>query len=113
MPRLMRDIVESAIRAQPDMLVVGVLGVVGARDSLSDAVQRARPNVVILGRASAESRACEALLYEHPHVRLLEVIDDGRSATLCELRPHRVPIGDVSPEGLVGAIRAASSVEAS
>lgn len=113
MPRMLRDIIETAIRSQPDMIVVGVMGVVGAGDALSDAVQRDKPDVVILGiEADAGPHACEALLYDHPHVRLLEVTDDGRGATLCELRPHRVPIGDVSAEGLVGAIRA-SGIEAS
>src|SRR5687768_1665623 len=107
MPRMMRDIVEMAIRSQPDMLVVGVTGVEGAGDTLGDAVHRAKPDVVILGlEAATGPRTCEALLYDNPHVRLLEVTDDGRGATLCELRPHRVPIGDVSPEGLVVAIRA-------
>jgi DNA-binding NarL/FixJ family response regulator len=111
MPGMMRDIVEMAIRSQPDMVIVGLLSVVGARDALSDAVQHGRPDVVIVGlEADTEPHACEDLLYDHPRVRLLEVIDDGRRATLCELRPHRVPIGNVSPEGLVGAIRAATSV---
>jgi hypothetical protein len=30
---------------------------------------------------------------------------DGRSACLYELRPHRVPLGDLSAQGLVEAIR--------
>ena len=113
MPRMMHDIVERAIRSQPDMLVVGVVGAVGASDVLSDAVQRAKPDVVILGlQPDSPLRVCEELLYDNPHVRLLEVTDDGRGATVCELRPYRVPIGDVSLEGLMGAIRG-SSVEAS
>jgi len=111
MPGMMRDIVEMAIRSQPDMVIVGLLSVVAARDALTDAVRRGRPDVVIVGlEADTEPHACEALLYDHPRVRLLEVIDGGRAATLCELRPHRVPIDNVSPEGLVGAIRAATSV---
>ena len=106
MPRMMHDIVETAIRSQPDMLVVGVMGALATSDALGSAVQRVRPDVVILGPQSEGARpTCEALLYDHPHVRLLEVTDDGRGAKLCELRPYRVTIGDVSLEGLMGAIR--------
>jgi hypothetical protein len=113
MPRMMHDIVETAIRSQPDMLVVGVMGAMATSGALSDAIQRAKPDVVILGPQTDGVRpTCEALLLEHPHVRLLEVADDGRGATLCELRPYRVTLGDVSLEGLMGAIRG-TSVEAS
>ena len=114
MPRMLRDIVERVIRSQPDMLVVGVMGVVGTSDALNSEVQRLKPNVVVLGlEADTAWNACDSLLYENPHTRLLAVTDDGRGATLCELRPHRVRIGNVSPEGLVSAIRHAAGGEVS
>jgi hypothetical protein len=40
-------------------------------------------------------------------VRAIEVRSDGRESVLYELRPHRVPLGEISSETLVRTIRAA------
>lgn len=103
---MLRDIVESLLRSQRDMYIAGELP---ARDGLSDAIGRARPDVVLLGLPSGDVPPFyNELLYAHPTLRLLAVTGDGRSAYRYELRPQRSPVGEVSPQGLLDAIRAAA-----
>ena len=106
MPRMLRDIVESAVSTQDDMQVVGADA---ARDELDAEVRRTQPDVVIVALPRDDGAgAYDALLYERPRLKLLAVTGDGRGAFLYELRPHSAPIPDVSPGGLVAAIRAAT-----
>ena len=108
---MMREIVQSTIASEADMTVVGV---VESDDTLADAVERTDADVVILALASPdEIPAYDALLYRHPRLHLLAMVDDARGALLSELRPHRASVGDVSPAGLVDAIRASVRAEAS
>jgi len=111
MPRMMREIVETTVGSEPDMHVVAALE---ADDSLAEVVARARADVVILALdAGEELRAYDALLYRHPRLHLLAVTEDGRGAVISELRPHHALLADVSPAGLVDAIRASARAEAS
>jgi DNA-binding NarL/FixJ family response regulator len=106
MPRLMREIVEGAVRSQPDMQVVAT---VEADDTIADAVARASADVVILGlERGATIGAYDGLLYRHPRLHLVALTDDGRGALMCEMRPQRTAIADVSPSGIVDAIRAST-----
>jgi hypothetical protein len=90
MPGVMRDLVETLVAAQPDLEIVG-----------GDA------DVVLVGVATiAEADALTARLYARPHQRLLALAVDGRTAVAYELRPHVTPLGTLSPEGLLAAIRA-------
>jgi DNA-binding NarL/FixJ family response regulator len=110
MPRMMREIVENIIGAESDMQVVGVAE---SDDALADAVARTRADVLILALdADGELRAYDALLFRHPRLHVLAVTEDGRGALISELRPHHVPLADVSPAGLVDAIRASARAEA-
>jgi DNA-binding NarL/FixJ family response regulator len=118
MPRMMREIVESAVSTQADMQIIGAieerLVERGALTAAAEArVERADADVVILGlQRDDEARAYDRLLYVRPRLTLLAITGDGRGAFLYELRPHKVPIGDVSPEGLLGAIRTAARSDA-
>jgi hypothetical protein len=38
-------------------------------------------------------------------VTAVALIDHGRENFVCELRPHRIPIGPLSPEALVALLR--------
>jgi hypothetical protein len=46
-------------------------------------------------------------MYARPSTRVLAITLAGGRGHLYELRPHRVPLGDVSPQGLLDAIRRA------
>jgi hypothetical protein len=101
----MRDLVEIVVGAQPDMQIVAV-------DATDPAAFGTPADVVILGVASvAEPIAHTTQLYEHPHQRILALAIDGRRAVVYELRPHLTELGEISPDGLLAAIRAGRQVE--
>ncbi len=101
MPALLRDILAQTLGAQLDMEVIGELG--GGIELLVDA---GRADVVVIGLDQLDLPGIATnLLVEYPHLVLLAMTTDGRAAALFELRPQQTPIGDVSPQGLVDAIR--------
>lgn len=103
---MLQEIVETVIAAQPDLEIAGT---VDHRDQLPEAVSRTGAEVVIVGLARGETaEGYDTLLFAHPQVKLFAVAADGRRAFLYELRPQSVPLGDVSPEELVAAIRSAA-----
>ena len=105
MPRMMRDVFKQVVEDQSDMEVVGDL--TDPVELLLAAGQR-QADVVVLGLNDADFPGiCSHLLSEYPHLKLLGVTADGRRAFLYELRPQKVAIGEVSPEGLLAAIRTA------
>jgi hypothetical protein len=104
MPRLLHDIVEEMVRTQPDMELVA------ATDDLTlqRAVTTRRPDVLIIAEGDVRG-AHEKLLLANPRLKLLVVGRDGRQAHVLELL--RTPVPNVSPQGLVDAIRAAAGSE--
>lgn len=103
LPRMLREIVEQAVMAEPDMVIVRDPG---ENHSLSATVGRTGADFVILGR-DGELDEVDGLLETHPHLRVLAVAGDGREAFLYELRPTRTPLGEISPRTIVDAIRSA------
>ncbi len=105
---MLRDVFKKVVADQPDMEVVGELD-----DSvgLLLAAGRTRADVVVLGLQNSElPGVCSHLLSEYPQIKVLGVTSDGRGAFLYELQPQKAPIGEVSPEGLLDAIRMAVRV---
>jgi DNA-binding NarL/FixJ family response regulator len=104
MPPLLRDIVEDAVAKQPDM---DVLGHFSEGDDLAQSLKEVAVDVVIVGARQPDDFAlADQCLRASPRVRVLVIANSGRNATMYEMRPHRVSLGDVSPEMLVAAIRA-------
>jgi DNA-binding NarL/FixJ family response regulator len=101
MPPLLRDIVRDVLAGEPDIEVVAEHDV--AVD-VRDAVRQDGADLVIVG-SDAASSARDAVAGNRG-VRALEVRSDGRESVLYELRPHRVPLGEISPETLLRTIRA-------
>lgn len=102
---MLGDIVANVVSEQPDMEVVGQLE---GRAALTEAATDLSADVVVVGLEAAELRTvCEELVISHPHIKVLAVAGDGRGAFLYELRPQTSPLGEVSPQGLVDAIRTA------
>ena len=109
-PRLLREIIESVVAGQGDMSIVGVIA---TREPVIAALEETPADVVIVGLRNEETAAdLTPILYERPRVKLLAISRDGGSTTVYELRPFSVPLIDVSPTGLVDAIRAAATTEA-
>jgi hypothetical protein len=69
------------------------------------AVERRRADFVIVGFDANVDEAIGSLLAADRGVRALELRADGRDGVLSELRPHRVPLGEISPETLLHTIR--------
>jgi len=102
MPALMLDIIHHVVAAEPDMAVIGVVD----DGDLPAAVRRGRADVVVVGHdAQAERDSYLPLLLRHPHVKVLAIADNGKSGSLYELRPRRVPLGKISARTLTQAIR--------
>jgi DNA-binding NarL/FixJ family response regulator len=49
-----------------------------------------------------------AVLTEHPRTTIFAVEDDGRRSFLYELRPHKVPLGEISAAELLEAVASAA-----
>jgi DNA-binding NarL/FixJ family response regulator len=67
--------------------------------------------VVIVIEDEAIPGIATHLLAEYPHLRVLGVTGDGQRAALYELEPRQVSLGEISPSGLLDAIRAAVGSE--
>jgi DNA-binding NarL/FixJ family response regulator len=103
MPRLMRDIVEAALRAEPDMTLVGMPDETAG---LVDEIGATEPDFVLIG--SDHGYSVPSLLCERPSMRVLEIEPRAADVHLYELLPRRVDLGPVSANDLVAAIRTAA-----
>ena len=109
MPRIVREMLERTIDEQPDMLLVGV----AEREQLLASTRAAEPDFVVVGvEGDDPPDDCRCLLAEQPHLRVLGVEANAGTAYLYELRPSKLPIGEVAPQEIVTAIREAA-IEAS
>lgn len=109
-PRLFVDLIERLLGTEADISIVGTAPVDGrvmrsARHLDADAI-------VLVTTADAPAESFDAALYEFPTVTLVALAPDARDATLSQLRPHHTPLGELSRDGLLEAIRAAISATA-
>ena len=105
MPRMLQEIIESVVSSQPDMTLTGP---VRRMKSVAAAGRRVRADVVILGESQEHIGGTPwQMLNENPRLKIVTISPDGHRATRYEMRPHQVDLDDVSPEGLIHAIRAA------
>src|SRR5260370_20345078 len=102
MPRLLREIVLETIRSAPDIDVARVY-----RDpvDLRRVVQRDHPDVVVADIDALALDQIEPALLEAPRLKLVALRDDARQLLLYELSPHRVELGEASPQRLLDVIR--------
>jgi DNA-binding NarL/FixJ family response regulator len=110
MPPMLKDIVRQTVGNEPDMVVVGEL-TSGAH--ARQAAQDVAADVVIVATPNADdATAPHELLDARPHMLVLALAVDGRTAVMYEFRPHRVSLGEVSPRALVDAIRTGAASHA-
>jgi hypothetical protein len=103
MPEMLTQIAAAVVDRQPEMRVMGALD---RRLPLAAAVARSGADVLIAGDATSEAEI-RALLRERPRMRVLAVQGAGRESSLWEQRPTRTPVGELSPDNLLAAIRGA------
>ena len=104
MPPLLREVIRGALVPEPD------LDVVGEHDAAVDvrtAVDDDDADFVILGSGVVSEESVRALVGPARRVRALEVHSDGTQSVLYELRPHRVPLGEISTDTLLRTVRTA------
>jgi DNA-binding NarL/FixJ family response regulator len=110
MPLMLRELIEEAVAAQPDMNVVAAIPDAG---SLLTATREKQPDFVLFGVNQEDAKgfpaACLALLGESPRTQALGIEAIEGHAYLYELRPQRTALGEVGPEDLVTAIRKAAA----
>jgi hypothetical protein len=100
MSQILREIVASIITHQPDLELIAEPTYDLAQ--IAATIDRTRAEVVVLSTHKLELLLF--LLFEvHPRPRVLVLAEDGRKAYLCE------PLGELSPAGLLDAIRHPSS----
>ena len=94
------DIVSSDPQCE---IVAGPAG----RHSLRDKLDETRADVVILATAEAAGPSDQfgALLAHHPTTRIIAIATGGDRAFLYDLRPHVTLIDELSPAGLLSAIK--------
>ncbi|MEY2394032.1 MAG: hypothetical protein QOF94_377 [Acidobacteriaceae bacterium] len=70
------------------------------------AAQSTGADVILIGQKAKETREqFEELLLRRPRLKVLTIADDGKTGSLYELRPQRIPLGEVSAELLCATIR--------
>jgi len=100
---MLLDIITDTISPQPDMDIVGESRM---ETDLLDAAEQTNADIVItVCSTAAEYKEYDELLYRHCRIKVLEILDDGRYGSLCEMRPRRVALGEMSPLRLLEAIR--------
>ena len=99
---MLRDILEETIRAQPDMELVASDEAV----DLPTAIERLQPEAVIVAQEGAGFNLARVALKSAVRpLCVLVVAGAGSGARLLELR--QTAVSDVSPKGVMEAIRAA------
>jgi len=102
---MLTEILADSLAPQPDMELVDDSVADG---SLLGAAQRSHADVVIVARDDGEGAGYDDVLYGSSRLKVIEISGQGRSGSLHELRPRRLALGELSPLGLVDAIRAAA-----
>jgi DNA-binding NarL/FixJ family response regulator len=91
---IVADIVRSTVAAQLDFELV--------------AAEDPHPDVVIVQNGHAGAAEASRMLWSHPESRVILISGDARRADVFELAPTRRTLGELSPQTLVNAVRAAA-----
>lgn len=111
LPRMLREILTAALADEPDVELVGHTA---SLTELKRRVGRGDIDIVILGLTDAEMSAPHYELFDaDARVRILALAEQGRTASLYELRPYRTVLGQGSPQELMQTLRVQVRVGAS
>jgi hypothetical protein len=103
-PRLLQDVVTRILCTLPG---VEVTFTQGDTNSLAETVAKNDARIAIVGAARYAPADVRDTLLLHPLTKVLAVVGDGSNATLYELRPYVIELGEVSPERLVEIVDSA------
>ena len=103
-PKMISDIIKNIIEHQPDMIMVGdVVDPI----KLLFAVKATPVDVVIVTplKANGEPRICSHLLAENPQLKIIVLMDGGKTAFLFESGSKTKRIDEPSADSIVEIIR--------
>lgn len=104
-PRLMRETILTTFADQPDIEIVGE---VADESEIFESVKRTLPNIVVIALDHPGERPgiCDALLREHPEIRVIAVAPANNYVVYywASLDIHSSSI-EASEEGVLGALR--------
>ena len=108
-PRLIRELIMATIADQPDIELVGE---VGKREDLADAVAQSRPDVLIVAIDEHENPVqCGFLLGRNPEMRILALAPEKNRAlfywAIVDIRSKPL---ESSEDGILNAMRQAAPV---
>jgi len=104
-PRLMRELVLAAMANQPDIELIGEMP---KESELSEAVDRNRPDCVIitLEKPEVQPVLCGFLLGRYPQMKVLAIAADGNASVFYwSFADFRSTSIEVSTQGLLNALR--------
>ena len=108
MPQMLRGIIRDIVSSDPQCEIVAEIP---EPSSLRDKLDQTQADVAILAIAETDktdaSAQFGALLAHHPATRIIAITSGGDRAFLYDLRPHVTLIDDLSPAGLLSAIKQA------
>ncbi len=103
LPRILSDIIRTVFESAGDIRLIGQAANYA---ELLDLARRLHPDVVIMGMDESGPPDLGWDLYGNdPRLRVLGVVGEGRQTFVYELRPQRTPLGELSPDELVSAVR--------
>ena len=102
LPRMILEVVGAIVGVLPGVQIAGEF----AGEALASGdVLAVDPEVLIVGDEWASEETVAYLLDRRCSLKVLAISSDGRRAMLHELRPHRVPIDELSRESLERVLR--------
>jgi hypothetical protein len=108
MPKMLQDLVKGILSAQPTIRTVEEVDEPQLLDRMDSSPQASRSDeteVFILSLHNEDlPEIGRRILTTYPEAGLLGISSDGRKAVLYELRPHAIPLGELSPASLVDAV---------
>jgi len=102
----LHGIIGEIVRAALHERDVGIVGDLRDETELEATLARVHADCVIWRIGRSDPAAAE-LLTHHPRLKIIALEDDGKCAVLYELRPRRMPLGELSPGLLAKVVEAA------
>ncbi|MES9852171.1 MAG: hypothetical protein ABW170_10100 [Candidatus Thiodiazotropha sp. L084R] len=101
-PCLLNEIISKAILRESNISIVGKAN---SEHELFKLCVNTQADLIILGSTDAGFEEIgNSLLQQFPKVKIVVLTESGRSSFVYELRPHKVEIGELSAEELVGLV---------
>jgi hypothetical protein len=110
LPQILRDVITEIVADQPDMEVVGDLPD-GANPATVEDLGGSFVAIRVGNDGELPDVGARLLERRARGFRILGLSSEGRTGFLYELRPTQIAIGEVTPERLLRAIRAAIPVD--